>query len=101
MTDDELHHQLTPLIAGVILSASAFTHLLDRPGMTIEQLRASMPAAAFRRQAELFRKWFTYAKHAMPHERITPEERKALAFWFPDDEENATAEARRALRWEG
>ena len=86
MTDDELHHQLTPHAVGILVSASTFIHLLDKPGMTIAELRASLPAITFRNHVTSFRRWMVGAIRNAPEKRFPPEVKRALEEWFGENE---------------
>ena len=94
MNDEQLHYQLTPHVTGILLSSSALVNLLDRPGMTIEELRRSQPAETFRAHVKLFRRWFIYAIRATPPDRLTAEEKKFLEYWFPEKERAEAVGAR-------
>jgi hypothetical protein len=69
---------------GELMCASALTRLMDHPGMTIEELRNSLPAQILREHLRLFDTWLTAAVKATPNSILTPEERKFLLFWFDE-----------------
>ena len=81
-SEDELHIAAKTHIGGIFIAAADLVRKLDRPGMTIELLRASNEAWMFRRQVSDFSCWLKASLAAQPDSVVPPEARTFLHYWF-------------------
>lgn len=82
MIEDELHLSVKTHIGGIFVAAADLIRKMDRPGMTIEQLRGTHEAGMFRRQTADFSNWMEAAMTSAPDSVAPPEYRRFLSHWF-------------------
>jgi len=82
MTQEQLRSSVPAHMQGLWLAGACLVVLMDDPGMTLEKLRRSDPAIAFRQQAIAMSRWLAQAIEQTPPEALPPEERRFMEFWF-------------------
>jgi hypothetical protein len=80
VNEEQAHAALNQQIGGIFLAASLLVIELNRPGMTIERLKASPEAQTFNQSVLRFRRWMDDGGKV--YARFAPtKEREELEYW--------------------
>jgi hypothetical protein len=83
---DKLQMAAKTHVGGMALAAASLMKKLDRPGITIEMLRASSEAQIFRQQVKDLNAWFYASIAALPESVFTLEEKRIAHYLFAEKE---------------